>query len=240
MNNRFSIKNALWFGFSTVIEHFAFFIAIMLMYVGVMVGAVVIGLPLISLPFASQIIQIVRILNAAGLSTTELTKNIIMQTSPAFSIAVCVLCVLLYALHRLMALGMVKISLDFYDHDRSTLKTLFSCWRLIFRDIVATFLYWLMCAVGFALLIIPGFYLLITFGFYQYAIVDENAGVFESFKRSAQITKGNKVNLCGLVLLLAIIRWAALSFFGVTLLIVVPAVALIYAHVYRKLMAAHR
>ncbi|MBI2775437.1 hypothetical protein HYX58_05510 [Candidatus Dependentiae bacterium] len=237
MKKHFSIKSALWFGFSTVIEHFAFFIAVMLIYLGVMVGAVLVGLPITAFPFATQIMQIVRILNAAGVSNAELIKNVIMQTGPAFSIAVCILSLLLYTLHRLMALGLVKISLDFYDHDRSTLKTLFSCWRLLVRDVIATFLYWLMCAIGFALLIVPGIYLVITFGFYQYAIVDEDAGVFESFRRSAQITKGHKMDLVGLVFLLSIIRWAALSFFGVTLLIVIPAAALIYAHAYRKLIS---
>ncbi len=237
MNNRFSIKQALWFGFSTVIDHFAFFIALMLSYLGIIVFGSFIGLAILCLPFSYNIVQIGKTLNTIGLTNSEVVKDFLTSSGPAFTVCLSVLILLIYFLYRLLSLGMVKIALDFYDNGESKIQKIFSCWRLVVRDVVATSLYWLMCAIGFSLLIVPGVYIAITFGFYQYAIVDEDAGVFDSFKRSAQLTSGYKMDLFGLMFLMGIIKWAALSLFGIALIIVVPAFALIYAYVYRKLLA---
>ncbi len=237
MNNRFSIKETLWFGFSTVIDHFAFFIALMLSYLGIIVVGSIAGFALLCLPFSYSIVKIGKTLNTVGITNSEVVKNFLVNSGPAFTICLSALLLLIYFLYRLLSLGMVKIALDFYDDRESKIEKLFSCWRLVLRDVVATTLYWLMCAIGFSMLIVPGIYLAITFGFYQYAIVDQNAGVFDSFRKSAQLTTGYKMDIFGLMFLMAIIKWAAVSLFGIALIIVVPAFALSYAYVYRKLLA---
>lgn len=237
MNNRFSIRQSLWFGFSTVIDHFAFFIALMLSYLGVIVFGSVAGFAILCLPFSYNIVHIGKTLNTIGLTNSEAVKDFLTNSGPIFIVCLSALILLIYFLYRLLALGMVRIALDFYDNGESKIQKIFSCWRLVMRDVVATTLYWLMCAIGFSLLVFPGIYIAITFGFYQYAIVDENANVLDSFKKSARLTSGCKMDLFGLMFLMGIIKWAALSLFGIALIIVVPAFALIYAYVYRKLLA---
>lgn len=47
--------------------------------------------------------------------------------------------------------------------------------------------------LGFLALVIPGIILLVTFGFAPFILVEEKIGAFKAFKRSAEMTKGNRL-----------------------------------------------
>jgi uncharacterized membrane protein len=240
MKKSFSLIAALKFGFSTVLEHFAFFITVMLIYLGVLLSAVVVGVPLACLPFATEIFGAIKQLGDSSFHAQDVVKELILNNGIVFSFSLLLALFALYLLHRLVSLGIVRISLDYYDERESSVTTLFSCWPLLGRDIAASILYWLMCAIGLLFFVVPGIYFAITYGFYHYAIVDKNAGVFEAFRISKEITYGSKMDLLALVFLLWMIRWISLTIFGLTLFIIVPAVGLTYAYVYRKLAEKKR
>ena len=231
---RFSLTEAFRFGFYTLIENFAFFLALMFVYFAVMVVACTLIITIAALPYAGKIMQMVKVLDGAGVPRADVVLNIAKQLGAEFSVILSLAATAIYFINRCLALGFSKVSLDFYDKKGSSLGTLFSCYRLILKDAAAAFLYWLMCSLGF-LLIIPGFYFGITYGFFHLFIVDQEVGVFESFKKSAELTRGSKWQLFALWALFILLNYAAFIIFGITLIFVWPLTSLVYAYAYRKL-----
>ena len=166
-----------------------------------------------------------------------------------------------YVLGRFGQLGFTHLALRVVDGEEATIGDLFSQGRLLVRAVLATTVYLGIVFGGFLLLIVPaiiwgikyqdyiyvgGFLLLIVpaiiwgikFQYYIYAIVDEDAGVMESLKRSSALTRGEKLNLfwygllCGLVGLLGTLA------LGVGVLAAAPTIALASAYVYRRLVAS--
>lgn len=169
-----------------------------------------------------------------------------------------------YVLGRFGTLGYTHLALRVVDGEEATIEDLFSQGRLLVRAVLATIVYLGIVFGGFLLLIVPriigiiwgigfqdyiyvgGSLLLIVpaiiwgikFQYYIYAIVDEDAGVMESLKRSSALTRGEKLNLfwygllCGLVGLLGALALC------VGVLAAAPTVALASAYVYRRLVAS--
>lgn len=232
----FSILEALRFGFYTIIEHFAFYIVLMITYVAILSGTLLITLFFVCLPFYQKMSQIFRILDSAGISRWELVKNIVKQLGQPFILTALVGFIIMYVVFRLLNLGMTKIALEFYDHDESSLKSLFQPWRLIVSDTIASLFFIILCLLGYAALVIPGIYIMITFGFYHQLIVDKKLSPLDALRESSRITRGAKWQLVALLFLITFLRWVALSVFGVTLLIFMPLVSLVDVYVYRKLL----
>jgi uncharacterized membrane protein len=105
----------------------------------------------------------------------------------------------------------------------------------IFKYIAAYILFSLIILAGLVLLVFPGVYLYLRLQFYMAFIVDENAGIIESFKKSWRITKGKTLSLLVLffIMLLIILLGNIALIAGV--FVAIPFVALIYAFVYRRL-----
>ena len=143
-----------------------------------------------------------------------------------------------YVLGRFGQLGFTHLALRVVDGEEATIGDLFSQGRLLVRAVLATIVYAGIVIGGFLLLIVPGIIWGIKFQYYIYAIVDEDAGVMESLKRSSALTRGEKLNLfwygllCGLVGLLGTLA------LGVGVLAAAPTIALASAYVYRRLVAS--
>jgi uncharacterized membrane protein len=237
MNNskKFSLVASFRFGFYTLIEHFAFYLGLMFSYLGIMLVGSILVLSIVFFPYSNRIIELVNILESAGVQRTEMVINVARQLGPAFGIVIVLAFIVLYFLNRYLVLGFTKIALNFYDKKSNQFKTLFSQYNLIVKDAVATFLYWLMCFFGVLFFVVPGIYLSITFGFYHLFIVDENVGIFESFKKSAALTYGAKWQLFALTVLLSLLYYVISIIFGLLLMLIWTLISLIYAYVYRKL-----
>ena len=144
----------------------------------------------------------------------------------------------LYVLNRFGRLGFTHLALRVVDGEEATIGDLFSQGRLLVRAVLATIVYVGIVIGGFLLLIVPGIIWGIKFQYYIYAIVDEDAGVMESLKRSSALTRGEKLNLfwygllCGLVGLLGALALC------VGVLAAAPTIALASAYVYRRLVAS--
>lgn len=99
----------------------------------------------------------------------------------------------------------------------------------------AYILYLIVMLVGLILFIIPGIYLAIRLQFFMAFIVQENAGVMESLKKSWEITKGQTGHLflLGLVMLGIIIVGFIVFIIGV--FVAAPVTYMMYCVVFRKL-----
>ena len=237
---RFSLAEALRFGLYMVIEHFGLFLVLILTYIAVMGLAVMVIFGIACLPFLGMLIQAVRVVGVVDAVRADLIASIINKLGFEFSIAIVVAGLISFFVNRYLKLGFTKVSFDLYDKNYGTLQTLFSCYRLIVKDVVATLLYFFICFIGYVLFIVPGVYCAITYGFYHQFIVDKQVGVLESFTKSAEITRGAKWELLALSVLLFFIRLISLKLFGLTLLFVWPFSSLISVFIYRKLLSLPR
>lgn len=142
-----------------------------------------------------------------------------------------------YILSIGVSLGSLKIFLSLVDGKKSEFSDLFSFFKVrpIFRYFLASLLYGLVVFFGLILLVIPGIYFAIKYAYYPYFIVDKNTGVFESFSKSGQITKGHIWNLFLFGLLTFLVGIAGVLVFLVGLLVALPVVSLATTYVYRKL-----
>jgi membrane-anchored glycerophosphoryl diester phosphodiesterase (GDPDase) len=136
----------------------------------------------------------------------------------------------------IFGLGLIKISLKLCDNKEPTFSDLISQYKLFFRYLFSTILYGLIVFGGLVLLIVPGIILSIRLGFFDYLIVDKNSRIFESLRKSWEITKGNTLNLFLFYILLGLIN--ILGFFAliVGLFWSIPTSMIAKAFVYRKLI----
>jgi uncharacterized membrane protein len=85
------------------------------------------------------------------------------------------------------------------------------------------------------MIIIPIVYISLRLQFYDYFIVDEECGVVEAVKKSAEITKGYVMELFLLGAVMSIIILISIIPLGVGLLISVPLAIMVNTYVYEKL-----
>ena len=92
-----------------------------------------------------------------------------------------------------------------------------------------------MVAFGTLLLIIPGIIALVGFIFAQYLIAEEKTGIFESFKESWKMTRGNRWKIFWLMIVLVFFNIFGALALVIGLFITIPMSYLMYAHLYRTL-----
>ena len=85
------------------------------------------------------------------------------------------------------------------------------------------------------LIIIPAVYISVRLQFYNYFLLDEEAGIIESIKRSAEISKGYVGELFLLGAVLSIIILVSIIPLGLGLLISIPLSTMATSYVYLKL-----
>lgn len=134
-----------------------------------------------------------------------------------------------------VAMGIISVCLKFVDHQQGTFDDYFSPIHLFTKYLPGSILYGLIAMVGFLLLVIPGIIWLIKFGFFGYLIVDKQLGPIEALKGSSRITKGFKIDIFLLGLVIIGINALGALALGVGLLITLPISGLAFAHVYRSL-----
>jgi hypothetical protein len=73
--------------------------------------------------------------------------------------------------------------------------------------IVASLIFSIVSGIGFLLILVPGIIIVLLWWLYVPAIVVEQKGIFESFGRSAELTKGRRWQILGLLLVLALLMF---------------------------------
>jgi len=137
----------------------------------------------------------------------------------------------------IIAMGLVKISLKFYDNEKVKISDLFSSYPLFFKYLIGDILYRLIIIGGLILLIVPGIIWAIQFQFFGYLIIDKGLGPIEALKKSSKITKGAKWDLFLLGILLVLINILGALALLVWLFITIPTTMIANAFVYRKLLS---
>jgi uncharacterized membrane protein len=133
--------------------------------------------------------------------------------------------------------GTIKISLDFADGKKSSLKELTAYVNLTGKLFIASLIYGLIIIGGFILLIVPGVIWGIKYSYYAYFIIEKNASPLEALRMSANLTNGAKSQLFILEIVLCLINLLGMLCLFIGLFFTVPLTLIAKAYVYRKLGA---
>ena len=134
-----------------------------------------------------------------------------------------------------VAMGFITVRLKLVDGDRASFRALLSNWPVFLKCLGGGIIYVLIVLFGLVLFVVPGIIWSIQFMFWSYHVVDGRMGPVEAFKKSAEDTKGQKVHLFLLALVLFGINVLGLLAIGVGLLVTYPLTKVALAHVYRRL-----
>lgn len=234
---KFSTVEALKFGFYIFVENILFFLALGTLSLIIISTGIFIATTIGYFPYLNTIIDSLREHHSAFMNILAVPQNYFqldIRESNLVLFGTILFGLLIQLVYRFVALGIVRINLDLYDTRTSTLRHLFSGFPFLLKGFVAGILYALLVIFGLCLFVVPGIFFIIKYGYYQRIIVDTNAGIFESFGKSAQITNGSKWSIFGL-LFIAVFLFLHLGF-----VITYPAILLAQTYVYRTLKAAHQ
>ncbi len=161
-----------------------------------------------------------------------------VQMAAAFDkqpMAYIILYVLTFIVNSIVAMGLIKITLEIIDKKKPKFSDLFYVKPLV-NFILASLIRGVITFIGFILLIIPGIIFSIRLQYVPYLIVDKNLPPVEAIKKSWEMTKGSTWNLFffGILLFLVNVLGAILLLVG--LFVTVPLTMLATTFVYRKLL----
>ncbi len=142
-----------------------------------------------------------------------------------------------YAVNLWLQCGMVYLMLKVARGEPSaSISDLFGGGKWLLNFFVASLIVGIIVTIGFILLIIPGVILALMLWPFQYLIVDRNVEIMESISTAREITKGNKLTVFLMYLLVGIIGLLVVAItLGLGTLVVVPYVALALAVTYLKM-----
>jgi uncharacterized membrane protein len=134
-------------------------------------------------------------------------------------------------------IAVIKICLKYLDNRQVSPADFIPTMTQFWFYVAAAFLNTLIVGIGLCLLVVPGVILGLMLQFYGFLIVDKGLGPIQAFKASTELTKGTKLELFILWVILAIIMIV-----GAICLVIglVPATFMYYmtvAYVYRKCLS---
>ncbi|MGB8467453.1 MAG: hypothetical protein WCE21_00460 [Candidatus Babeliales bacterium] len=233
--------DALAFGTRNLYNHFGYLATAALLGT-IMAAAIMIGVTLgtIGVNFGYIQTMMIEIKTCCTSYNPELITVWIKNGGWRVLCFIGILLITAFAVARYIALGMIALALAIYDQKPLSLALFFNAYRFLLSDCIATFCYYCIVSIGLAFLILPGLYCMLAFSLYSQYIVDCHAGPFEALGKSFAITKGHKLQLLGIVVVVSIIQTVvAFIFSGLLSFLVFPFVALTMTYVYRELFAAH-
>ncbi len=140
-----------------------------------------------------------------------------------------------FVLTAIIWMGIIKISLNFYDKKESEIEDIVSPYYLFFKYLLASIVYFIIVILGFVLFIVPGIYLAIRLWFFDYFIIDKEMGPLDSLKSSFHATKGNVLKLLLFLILMGVINILGVLLLVIGLFITIPVTILASVFAYRKL-----
>ncbi len=140
----------------------------------------------------------------------------------------------------IIAMGWLRVSLRIVDGETFDINDFFPTGEQLVSYVVASILFGIGVGIGLVFFIIPGVYLAITFGFYGFNVIDKGHAALESLQRSAELTRGRKLDLLFFFLALLALNIAGLLVFIVGVLVTAGISLIALGYVYRALQAAAR
>lgn len=234
------IPEAIVFAFKTYVNHVWLLLAAYVSYIAIQLLFVVGTLGVfVALNFEKASLLVTTILKSTP--TDDIAPNLtILFSDFLIEVSFFILCILV--LDTWLLLGIRRIALDLYEKNTSTIRQLFGQYKLILHAIVAWSLYTLAILFGIIAFIVPGLLAFATFGLYQTALVDKQIKALDALRYSAKITKGYRLQILGLLLLIqAMKEHTALlpngNYYLFFLAIIIkPACILAEVYVYKKLV----
>jgi Predicted integral membrane protein len=148
-----------------------------------------------------------------------------------------IISILSYFIVALFIMGYLKNCLQTLDGEEPQFSAYGQVSRKLIIYLIAHIIMSIIIIIGTVLLIVPGIYLMLRLQFFYAFIVEENAGVIDSFKRSWNITKGSTLKLFILFLISLLICIIGCLAFFVGIFVATPFIVLMYGYTYRKLTA---
>ena len=146
-----------------------------------------------------------------------------------------ILYVVTFIVNSIVAMGLIKITLEIIDKRKPKFSDLFYVKPLI-NFILGSLIRGVITFIGFVLLIIPGIIFSIRLQFVTYLIVDKNMPAIDAVYASWNMTKGNTWNLLFFGILLCLVNLLGVLLILIGLFITVPLTMLATTFVYRKLL----
>ena len=164
-------------------------------------------------------------------------------------------------------LGMLRICLNMINNEEVNFFQLFNSFHMLIPYALATILY--IAALLFAaapgllllktismgslsglavnaqtmlstiIMIIPAIYLSVRLQFYEYFLIDEECGIIESIKKSAEISKGYVLELFIIGSILVLFILISIIPMGLGLIFTIPLSTVVMSYVYLKLNKNH-
>ena len=156
---------------------------------------------------------------------------------PAMTISSIVLQIIGQLVGFILAIGLIKIALNFCDETKPGIGTLFQGFDCFWRYLGATIIYISIVFAGFLLLIVPGIIWTIKFSLCYYYVIDEGLGPIDALKASSRATDGVKWELFGFNMLCMLIILAGYLCLGIGIFAAYPTILVAQALVYRQLSA---
>jgi uncharacterized membrane protein len=159
----FSIREALGFGFRSLVKHWYLFLCI----------------------FFCELCVWLIFFGPCGVYDALLDHKLILR-NPIYSF------LFFLSLPGFIALtfGLKKVALELYSDDRSSPRSLFSSIHMIPHWIMAWTLYIVVCFFATCAVIIPGLIVMVRFAFFPFLIIDQNLNAVDALKTSYKLTRG--------------------------------------------------
>lgn len=234
------VPQSIGFAFRSLIEHARLFVIVLLVATGAIIVVVAI-LALLNKGFiqsvaTSQVLQDYQ--SCAGYNCAVVAYQsgaTLMNLIWSHIISLLISGLILALFFAGLDLGFKKVALEIHDHNSSSAQSLFSCFHLAPKAMIAWILYCVMVWIGWILFVLPGFIALLRFIFFPYFIIDRNAGPIAALRMSFNATKNHMWEIFAFwVAIKIIISLGFVSWIGIIL--TWPLSTLAYAYFYRKLV----
>ena len=234
------VPQSIGFAFRSLIEHARLFVIVLLVGTGA-IALIVAVLALLNKGFiqsvaTSQVLQDYQ--SCAGYNCAVVAYHsgaTLMNLISSHMISLLISGLILALFFAGLDLGFKKVALEIHDHNTSSPQSLFSCFHLAPKAMIAWILYCLMVWIGWILFVLPGFIALLRFIFFPYFIIDRNAGPIAALKMSFEITKNHLWEIFALwIAIKVIVSLGFVSWIGIIL--TWPLSTLAYAYFYRHLV----
>jgi len=147
--------------------------------------------------------------------------------------------ILMFVIGQLMAIGWLRIALDAIDGRPVSADRIRESFGVLVPYLIGAIIFGIAVSIGMVLLIVPGIIVILVFGFYGWIIVDGvRKDAIEALRRSAEITRGERLHLFVFGILLMLFNILGLIVLVVGVLVTSAISVLAVAHVYRQLEAS--
>ncbi len=132
-------------------------------------------------------------------------------------------------------LGYVKNCFQTLDGEEPQFSAYVQEFHKIFTYLFTNIIVAVIVAIGLCLLVLPGIYLGIRLQFSLALIVEEDAGVIESLKKSWALTKGHMGSLILLLLTMICVLIVGAILLGIGIFVAIPLTYVMYCYSFRVL-----